>query len=247
MVKKVSNESEVNYDVSLKHRLVGAAILILFAVIVLPWMLGSYSVDDNDEKVINPNEETLVLIENDISTDIEDKESTAVEIAQVEQEVKVFVSRVQEMEKGSVKDNSNLSLDEMIAKSDGADVKVPSIPVVAVEKKTQNKKITEKKAKPTIKVATKPVVKEKPQPVKPVIENGYIVSVGVFGNAANVEKLVKDLKSKKFSPSVRQEKFNKKTVSRIYMGPFSTRAKAGQIKLKLYEKENIPSLIKEFP
>lgn len=241
MVKKVSNESEVTYAASLKHRLVGAAILILFAVILLPWMLGSYSIVDPLTENIEKKETNVA--EGDVSSveDVIVAESDEIQVLQPEQEVKVFVSRVQSLDKDVKPINIEVKkeLTQIVQKADSA-------PFESVEKK-ENAKSDKAVVKKIVSEESKPKVIKAPAPVKKSIENGYIVSVGVFGNTANVEKMMSDLRTKNFNPSVRQEKFNSKTVNRIFMGPFATRAKAGKVKLKLYEKENIPSLIKEFP
>jgi len=94
----------------------------------------------------------------------------------------------------------------------------------------------------------KPKVVAKPEKKKPSnIKRGYIVSVGVFGDNKNAANLVNTLQDKGFSPATRKESFKGKKVTRIYMGPFATRSEAGKMKLRLFEKQKIPSLVKEFP
>jgi DedD protein len=238
MAKKLSKKLDVNYKVSLKHRLIGAGILISFGVVILPWLLGSYS----SEQLVEEN--GLALKEN---TEIKKTETPSTKIKEVSKpksEVKIFVSRVQPLNKSP--DNSTPK--QVIQKPKEAPKVKPKNVAVKTEKKVKTtvapKSVkSEPKSTSKIKVTPKPI----PKKTETKIERGYIVSVGLFGNTKNVDKMLSDLRSKKFQPSVRKEKFNSKTVSRVFMGPFATRAEAGKIKLKLSEKENIPSLIKEFP
>ena len=231
----------MDYQFSLKHRLIGAAILISFGVIILPWILGSYSSPEQNSEnsvqsdTVKPN---VKLTENDQLKQQKQDESAN---DTVKNEVKVFVSRVQPL------DNQGKAVEPKKVEEKPKKKEKPKKAEKnnAAASKPQKPKIVEKKEKKE--VAKKAPVKKTPAKSVAIVERGYIVSVGVFGNTKNVDKMLADLRSKQFKPSVRKETFNDKSVSRIFMGPFATRAEAGRIKLQLSEKGNIPSLIKEFP
>jgi len=113
--------------------------------------------------------------------------------------------------------------------------------VVKQPEKTTPKKEVVEKSEP------KAVPVESTKPTNSDVDRGYIVSIGVYGDTSNVDKMVADLKSKNFQPVVRKEKFNQKDVTRVFLGPFETRADAGKINLDLKAKGINKTLIKEFP
>jgi len=222
-----------NYDFSMKHRLVGAAILISFAVLILPWVLGSSSEDELTQIESGDGKVDVVQVDKGTSNTVEQK----VNIVQADDNVEVFVSRVQPVE------TQPSAVQEVAEKV--------QIKEEAKPKEEVTKKVTEKQTK---KEVVKPKVVAKPKAVPKVekkkvskITRGYIVSVGVFGDNKNATNLVSTLKDKGFSPATRKENFKGKKVTRIYMGPFATRSEAGKMKLRLFEKQKIPSLVKEFP
>ena len=160
-------------------------------------------------------------------------------------EVKVFKSRVQPIET-----NNEKVKPKPVQKAADDQTKSKVTEKKTTDKSKEKIKAAKKTAsEPTKKQVVKKVEEKKvaPSPKSTEINRGYIVSIGVFGDTKNVEKMVADLKSKKFDPEVRKETFNKKSVSRIYMGPYSTRAEAGKIKLRLSEKGISKTLIKTFP
>ncbi len=247
-MSKSSNQKVTSQpQFSLKHRLIGAGILISFGVLILPWLLGSYSFDDQvaqvkTEETVKPSSIAKLATKAASKTVNNEEIVESTKDPLDKKDVKVFVSRVQPLEKNGAETPKKTPVTP-VKKSDKKQTKtvkkepVKSKPVTKTVKKVEPKK--------DLKQSTPKEVKQKPK--NNDIERGYIVSVGVFGDEKNVQKMVSDLKSKKFNPSVRKEKFNNKSVSRIFMGPFKTRAEAGKVKLRLSEKQNIPSLIKEFP
>ncbi len=264
MATSANSKAKIQAQFSLKHRLIGAGILISFGVLVLPWLLGSYSTEQKTtavetEQKVKPSS-IATLATKAASKTVNNKESNKSLNAEDKKDVKVFVSRVQPLQQENNKPKEvkpAVSGSTKAVKQKVDSKKSPPKPAdKAIAKKTEQKKPAEpvkKKAEPKKpKVETPTPKKATAKKVAPVankqeVERGYIVSVGVFGDAKNVKKMVSDLESKKFNPSVRKENFNGKSVNRIYMGPFKTRAEAGKVKLRLSEKQNIPSLIKEFP
>ncbi len=263
MATSSSNKQTDSSQFSLKHRLIGAGILISFGVLILPWILGSYSIEHDQapkEKEVSKREAkpssiaSLVsgagskTVAQERSSDSDKKPNSEAEKADDgKTEVKVFKSRVQPIE-SVAKEQEKPEKKKSIANKIKTTVENKS---TSQKQKTVNKAATDLSKKQV----AKKVIKEKPAETKAATANkesttinrGYIVSVGVFGDVKNVEKMVSDLKSKNFTPEVRKETFNKKSVSRIFIGPYSTRAEAGKIKLRLSEKGISKTLIKAFP
>ena len=227
--------------------MIGAGILISFGVLILPWLLGSYSTEGQApqvkvEKDVKPSSIAKLATKAASKTVSNDVKNGGAEESVDNKDVKVFVSRVQPLKKNSTKTTktSKNSPEKKVEKKQIKPAKkavVKPKPVTKTIKKVEPKKNLKQSAKKETELKSD----------SNSIDRGYIVSVGVFGDEKNVRKMVADLKSKKFNPSVRKEKFNSKSVSRIFMGPFKTRAEAGKVKLRLSEQQNIPSLIKEFP
>ena len=252
-----SNKQADSSQFSLKHRLIGAGLLISFGVLILPWMLGSYSVEHDQasqekeevKREAKPSSIASLVSNTGNKTvaqqrlgDSEKKPGSETEkTAEAKSEVKVFKSRVQPIEpitkeqtKIEKKPATNQAKQPVVNKSANEKQKVVKKTVADTPKKPANKQTTEKKSVP-------------PKPGSTTISRGYIVSVGVFGDAKNVEKMVADLKSKQFAPEVKIETLNEKSVSRIFMGPYSTRAEAVKMKARLSEKKISKTLIKTFP
>lgn len=257
-----SNTTPANQpQFSLKHRLIGAAILISFGVLILPWMLGSYSsepdivIDLNPEKEAKPSSIASLATKAASATSATSKigkeaESDGGEEKSSDPEVKVFVSRVQPLQPSEDTGKNSQSIKAPVNKDNTKKPKKTDTKKVTEKKTVEQKVVNKKPTKSTDKVAKQTKTNEtkaKPSSTNISIERGYIVSIGVFGDVKNVDKMIVDLKSKKFEPIVQKEKLNNKNVSRIYMGPFSTRAEAGKIKLRLAEKGIAKTLIKEFP
>lgn len=274
MASSLDNNQLTPSQFSLKHRLIGAGILISFGVIILPWMLGSYS----DEKITSPNVEQQrtsksssgELLADNASTEKKtdekktDKKSNLAKGTKLleknssdsESKVKVFVSRVQPLNSDDDQKNKQVNKPKPVKTVSSPKPVTQSVSkkvaaskdVVTTNSNKPSKTVSPKTpATPAPKVATSKV-DETPKSANDInISRGYIVSVGVFGDVKNVDKMIVDLKTKSFQPLVRKETFNKKSVSRIYMGPFKTRAEAGKVKLRLSEKGISKTLIKEFP
>ena len=254
MVTNSSNKQADSAKFSLKHRLIGAGILISFGVLILPWLLGSYSVENDQALNDDINREakpssiaSLVSKAGNQTVGEQESDNKSGSEEAGKPEVKVFKSRVQPIEPVA-KDNKPepkkkaTTVKPKPTKDDKSKQKVTKKVDPTPTKKPEKSPTTQKKIE-----ASKQKKTEPSKPKSTEVNRGYIVSVGVFGDAKNVEKMVDDLKSKQFAPEVRKETLNTKSVSRIYMGPYSTRAEAVKVKLRLTDKGINKTLIKAFP
>ncbi|MGH1542396.1 MAG: SPOR domain-containing protein [Arenicella sp.] len=219
------NENEDNNDFVLKHRLIGAGILISVGVLFLPWILGSYSVDKVKGLVAGDAESSTVSISQN------DFESLG------EKDIKVFVSKIKPVSSSSKKTDKTASEKKEVSDS------------VTEKKQSTEQKVVAKKAKETKKAPDKVKVSKKTSAKKDKVtastdkknttkkdkevSQGYIVSVGVFVNSKNVGPMMKDLRSKSFKPSSSKIQTSKGPGTRVWLGPFATRAEAGKERTKL--------------
>lgn len=235
-------------DFNMKHRLTGAALLISLGVVILPWLLGSYSIsgdgDAADQKTTNKTVQDSASDSAENSIAINDDE-----------EIKVFVSKIKPVDsKGrQIYKAQKSSIQQSASASNDADSKnATQVEKVkeALKSSLDNPKDVEKnkdiKKKASTEVAAKPK-ENKPEKKKPVatkkdavtekvkqnIDQGYIVSVGVYLKKDGAERVISDLKAKGFKPSSSESKSSKGLATRVWLGPFSTRAAAGKERSKL--------------
>lgn len=220
-----------NVDFNMKYRLTGAGLLISLGVVILPWLLGSYSVNREEEVLIKPAEER--------NTNIEDN---SIQIAD-ESDIKVFVSKIKpvdsegrqiyEAKKGSTNGS------ETSEKSSNEELKIEEVKEKLKAKLDQkiDKKETKKALDTPKKEIAQKIIKtnklDVPIETKEKVEQGYIVSVGVFLKQAGADRVMTDLKQKGFNPSSSESTSSKGLATRVWLGPFSTRAAAGKERSKL--------------
>lgn len=240
--KPSTEAQDQDKDFVLKHRLIGAAILISFGVLFLPWMLGSYSADKSAAVAGTAEPVSLKTA----------ADAGGFQAVDDEGNVKVFVSKIKPVKVDVPGTNKDKSVEPKKIQGSTAKLTAPS----STAKKPEAKKpVVKQVAKVEKKAPATPVVK--PKPKKPVekavskpassIDQGYIVSVGVFSERKNVDAVMKDLKSKEFSPSSGLVKTKKGEATRVWLGPFATRAEAGREKSRLQQKVGERGLIIKYP
>ena len=91
---------------------------------------------------------------------------------------------------------------------------------------------------------------KRPTPAsKPKVEIGWVVQVGLFENAKGAQKVVQDLKSKGFTPSVTVVDTNrgKATGTRVWLGPFAQRVDAAKTMSRLADQTGQAGFIRAYP
>lgn len=271
-----SSTENVGGDFNMKHRLTGAGLLISLGVVVLPWLLGSYSISSDTESTVSTAEKTS-------SESIEDN---SIQINS-DDEIKVFVSKIKPVDsKGRqihkakkvqvvnkvkpTESTKSISANKSVTPS----VEKPVVNTAAVDKQKKkaelNAEVDSEVAKKNInnestvtnvngnsaEVVTKPTVTKplvnNPSVTKPIntkkkVEQGYIVSVGVYLKRDGANKVINDLKKKGFKPSSSQSKSSKGLATRVFLGPFSTRAAAGKERSKLEQTVGEKGWIIRYP
>ena len=88
-----------------------------------------------------------------------------------------------------------------------------------------------------------------PKEVPEKVDVGWVVQVGVFTDRNGASKVVEDLQSKGFKPSITIVDTNrgKATGSRVWLGPFAQRVDAAKAKTRLTERTGEPGFIRAYP
>ena len=292
-------------DFVLKHRLVGAGVLLLFGAVVLPLLLGppsqasklanSPDIQPNNLADFSQREKTRSSADSvDSDSNIEDELLAAIEAEGdgIETEERVYISRItpldtsaksapkkvakpkavsseQKPKKTVVKTDKPKADKPNVVKSDVVKSKADkSNPDLAIKKATR--KIDKKLAQATTTIDTRPPNTSIPKTVitgtnankieqaptlstpavnQPTVELGWVVQVGVFTDKNGADKVVKDLQSKGFTPSITVVDTNrgKGTGTRVWLGPFAQRVDAAKTKTRLTEKTGEPGFIRAFP
>lgn len=260
MSKSNSNASAAeSSEFVLKHRIAGAAFLLFFGALFLPWVLGAPGKPadkPNASQVVTQEtpSEVKPLANRDLA------EALASEQVQVPEQV--YISKITPLD------------------ADGAGVQTqvptgsnskPAEQKAQLEKPRAQQTQTQEQSKPApVKVAkadpapkpsganpsqtkpseNKPVTPEpvKQQAPKP-IEVGWVVQVGVFTDKKGADRVVEDLRDKGFSPSTTVVDTNrgKNTGTRIWLGPYAQRVEAAKAKAELTKQTGEAGFIRAYP
>lgn len=254
----------------LKHRIVGAAFLLFFGALVLPWVLGApHQGSDASEGSNTVDVPSAASIAEQTPLD---ELAAAIEAESSSVEERVYISKITPLDatpepqtaaaeskassaQESVKtDQQNEAVEQATAAviktnstssnnsaSGGTDAK--ATPVQAPESKARDTSVAETKPQETI---VKPA--KKPDVTK-AIEVGWVVQVGVFTDKKGANRVVADLRDKGFSPSTTIVDTNrgKATGTRIWLGPYAQRVEAAKAKTTLTEKTGEAGFIRAYP
>ena len=219
-----AGRTEVEPDFEPRHRIAGAAILIGFAVLVFSLVL-----DENGPRQELP-QDVLAASELPLPT----------EYVSSEEETKTFVSKITPI--------------------GGATPKAPA------ESKTEPAPPARKRAEPVslATAASRPSSNSAdPEPAAvqgqgqsspdaglagdTTLERGWMVRVGTFTDKSNVERVMKDLKDKGFTPSSTPTRTASGTATRVWLGPYAQRVEAARVRSRLEQGTGEPGLITAYP
>jgi len=79
------------------------------------------------------------------------------------------------------------------------------------------------------------------------LERGWIVQVGTFAQADNVRKLSQALEGGGFEPSTTEVQTSQGPMTRVWVGPFETRVQAARVKTRVKQRNGIEGLIVAYP
>lgn len=206
--------SQAGPGFELKHRIVGALILIGVGIVALPLILGS----PNPDLVPEPAADEPVA----------------------DPETKVFVSKITPI--GGSTPVIETPRTRAATPSPAARPKKPepSAPVAAKDGKPV--------AKPRVTSDTDAAEKGKSVATAiPVPDRGWVVQVGTFGNPKNVNRVMKDLRAKGFSPSSTPVRAKSGPATRVWVGPYAQRVDAARVRARIEQLLGTKGLITAYP
>lgn len=233
MSKLQTSETQTKADFNIKHRLVGAGVLIIFGALVLPWMLGPPNANIGGEPAHAARQSDLdVELEAqaaDLEADFEGQEA----------EETVYISKITPLDgQGGSSGNAKQVQKPKVAVSQTKAVEEKPAPKIE-EKKVEPVATDTKAAVQEVKdkaEQTDTSVADKPSDVKPVdaesvqsLEVGWVVQVGLFstsGYEVRAKKLVNDLVGDGFKADSSLVETNRGQGMRVWLGPFAKRAEA---------------------
>jgi len=245
MSKEQSKETKEQASFNIKHRLAGAAVLIFFGVLVLPWMLGppNSSVSGQDALAARNSE-----LDKAVEAEVAQLESDFVDQDDVEETV--YISKITPLDAQNTSTSNAVETKPKVAEP----TTKKSEPVAVKDKPKEQSNSTKEVSK--VDVSEKPVesvdkddqataktidssdVKASPAVVQkesvadassPSIDVGWVVQVGLFsttGFEQRAEKLVAELIKDGFKADSTIVDTNKGRGMRVWLGPFSKRAQA---------------------
>ncbi len=229
------NPSISDSSFELKHRIVGALILIILGVVIFPMILsGPKPAADlalNDSAAENPD-------------------------------TKVFISKITpiggatpDLKRESTRDFPDTTPESRPA----AEPKAVATPKPAVksavaspaaEKKKQvpdaakKKTSTPNKARKAERTAS---AKATTKPLDNTVERGWIVRIGTFSQPENAARIMNSLKALGFKPSSERVKTSRGLLTRVWVGPYAQRVEAGRVRSRIQQATGEKGLIAAYP
>jgi cell division septation protein DedD len=194
----------------LKQRIIGMVVLIFLALIILPWLLGR-----NQPTITKP----LPKFKTPIASSLHMTEINGSKLANIENVIVHTQASAIKMEPRRVE------------RAERAVVKVEPQQKVELQP-IENKPQVIGLEKPDL-TAIKITVKDSPNKAIAGNKKHLIIQLGSFSNQANVNKLVKELKAKKFPVYMRPSQTE--GITHIFVGPFLHQYEARE-KIKQIEK-----------
>lgn len=233
----------------LKHRILGAIILISTAVIVIPLILGNpqASAPRAYPEVSSSEGEDSVFVSR--ITPVGEQQQPAVAPEPEGTPVLVNTSRPQ----------ASAGRSEPPAKPAANMMPLPEAEP-AEEAAEQAEPGTTKQAEPKPAVAEAREPKQQAQPevrtdatdsatqaVASADERGWIVRIGTFSKLENAKRLASLLQQKGFEPVSRDVQTESGSVTRVWVGPFTTRVEAARVQTRIQEAIGEEGLITAYP
>lgn len=227
----------------LKHRLAGAAVLIAFAVIVLPILLGGPREEQNspDDATASRESDTKVFRSNITPIggatpntgprDVEGLDRAAGEPLNQDAPPPGGGAPSEEPRAAGAGDDDGARAAGS-GQADEADQAAAGAPHVASRGEEGGD------AEPA----------ESEDAGEPrEIERGWIVQVGTFKKRSNVDKLVSELENSGFGASTTDVDTLDASATRVWVGPFETRVEAARVKTRVTQQVGSEALIVAYP
>jgi cell division septation protein DedD len=244
MTRSTTTHSTDDGEFVLKHRIVGAAFLLFFGALFLPWVLGAPDSGKSMEEAIDLAKQEVASPVSEQADRLADELSAAVASEEVAIEEQVYISKITpvglpetsaaEAAQETASKSGEQSTTAETPTSDDQALSGAVEPAAADTQAAENEVLEQTLAKA-----------ETPQ----TIEVGWIVQVGVFTDKKGAGRVVDDLRNKGFSPSTTIVDTNrgKATGTRIWLGPYAQRVDAAKAKSELTQKTGEAGFIRAYP
>lgn len=215
-------------EIRLKERLVGALVLVAIAVVVVPWIL------DNDKERQSFESEIPDAPPLQPSRVIELSQPRPIDESAFDNSVISGTSFADETRQTSETEAGHLA-DAELTDISGSDAQVVDASS-AVNSGTQNTS-SETTSSPSTE-------EKKPEPF--TTKDGFVVQLGSFGNKANAERLVADLRAKGLKAYAKDDKSVKPAVHRVLIGPVLHREQAEKLQEKAKQLSGLNAIVQSF-
>ena len=236
-------DADPSSDFELKHRIVGAVILVIVAVVVLPAILkGS---DPRRETPSSPltTSDPMASRNNDFVSRITPIGPTT-------------VTGVDPATFGA--DPEPVPLPEPSQESDPPASRTPTQPVtdkgaaspptaVANPAPVVNVSGAETASAPSKPAPPEPAAEPTREPTTPSVERGWVVRVGTFSKPENAARLTDALIKQGFSAASSKFKTKSGSATRVWVGPFSERVQAARARTDIEKATGEKGLITAYP
>ena len=263
MTDSKENNSESVPVFVLKHRIAGAAFLICFGVIFLPWLLGTPSeanksatgVASDIGEGVSPDQYESELLASVDNLELEDVEVYVSKITPLDSipvsrgdEEKTSVESTPAAEK-QVASAAQTATESEVSPQVVKDQQPEEVKQEALKEEVAEETPATETAKSEPEIETPPVipVKEPLAKLNESVEIGWVVQIGVYTDGKGVEKVLSDLKSRGFRPSTTEVDTNKGVGTRIWLGPYAQRVEAAKSMASLKEKTGSDGFIRAYP
>lgn len=226
----------------LKHRLAGAAVLIGFAVIVLPLLLGGPGDDGSgaDQAAAPGESETRVFRSNITPIGGETPDSRTGDGGDLERSVGQLLESAAPPP-GDIEPAGDAPADNADTDDDGQQKAAESGQPDEVA--GDGSRVAPGDGEDGASESSGSGESAAPREV----ERGWIVQVGTFTKSGNVEKLVAELEEIGFKPSTTDVSTSSGDATRVWVGPFETRVEAARVKTRLTQRTGSEGLIVAYP
>lgn len=233
-------------DFVLKHRVVGAAFLLFFGALVLPWLLGTPDTMDETESVTVANAAELQT-QSDPEADL----LAAIESELPEAEDQVYISKITPLD-ADQQDQTDNTIERNPEPRSSSTSGTDSRPAEANDEDADVAVVDEQVEREQASIGTAETVATEgasDRASQPAIDVGWIVQVGVFTDQNGAARVVSDLRAKGFDPSTTVVDTNrgKATGTRIWLGPYAQRVDAAKAKTELTSKTGEAGFIRAYP
>lgn len=252
-------------EFNLKHRITGAAVLLFFGALVIPWLLGPPSAASKQGVSEVAGDEATLASAKEIERVLLGPDAQTAEVP----EETVYISKITPLDGASKPEAEDTQSEQQTVapktvKTEAKSEKTPAVTESVVKKETAVAKQEPKK--PDTKSTTKAQneakqgqdeQKAREQALLAALEAesksdltvGWIVQVGLFVEKSGAEAQVKSLKDKGFSAKTTVVDTNRgpNTGTRVWIGPFEKRTEAESHNQQLRAKMGKAGFIRVYP